>query len=90
MLDRRFVPPDESYQPLPRTSSRVRRMKHYLLKSRIPYRLRKALQSTMSRMVGQGGYDPIEGKTSSRQWVLNLLIALCSLFLILTYESAMT
>lgn len=46
MLDRRFVPPDDSYTPLPASEPRLRRIRHYLLKSRIPYRLRKALQST--------------------------------------------
>lgn len=46
MLDRRFVPPDNTYEPLPSTESRYRRMLHFLLKSRILYRLRKAFQST--------------------------------------------
>ncbi|CDF32227.1 unnamed protein product [Chondrus crispus] len=90
MLDRRFVPPDDSYTPLPASEPRLRRIRHYLLKSRIPYRLRKALQSTLSRMVGFSNSDPVTDKESSRQWVLNLVIACCSLFIILAYESSMT
>ena len=46
ILDRRFVPPDDSYTPLPASESRLRRMRHYFLNSRFPYRLRKAVQST--------------------------------------------
>lgn len=51
ILDRRFVLLDtDTYQPLPKTVPRFRRMRHYLLKSRILYRLRKALQSTCKQL----------------------------------------
>lgn len=46
LLDRRFAPPDHSFTPLPATESRARRLKHFLLKSQIPLRLRKAVEST--------------------------------------------
>lgn len=46
LLDRRFAPPDHSYESLPPTEPRFQRVKHFLLKSRIPLRLRKAVQST--------------------------------------------
>lgn len=46
MLDRRFAPPDSSFKPLPKTASRFRRYRQVLLKSKIPFRLRKAAQST--------------------------------------------
>lgn len=46
MLDRRFSPPDQSYTPLSRDSSTFRRLRHYLLKSKVLFRLRKALMST--------------------------------------------
>lgn len=46
LLDRRFAPPDQSFTPLPATEPRSRRLKHFLLKSRIPLRFRKAVQST--------------------------------------------
>lgn len=45
MLDRRFAPADDSFIPLSWKYSRFERMKHYLLKSRILYRLRRAMQS---------------------------------------------
>lgn len=46
LLDRRFAPPDPSFTPLPSTVSRSGRLKHFLLKSRILFRLRSAVQDT--------------------------------------------
>lgn len=46
LLDRRFAPPDESYTPLPRSECRFKRNKHFLLKSKVFFRLRKAAEST--------------------------------------------
>lgn len=46
MLDIRFVPPDDSFKPLPSTDGWYLRQRHFLLKSNIPRRLRKSLQST--------------------------------------------
>lgn len=47
LLDRRFAPPDDSFQPLSkRDYSRFRRYRHFLLKSKILFRLRRAVQST--------------------------------------------
>lgn len=46
MLDRRFAPIEHAFEPLPRNFSRFRRCKHVLLKGKILYRLRKAIQSS--------------------------------------------
>lgn len=46
LLDRRFSPPDETYEPLPRSENWFRRWRHFLLRSKIPFRLRKAVEST--------------------------------------------
>lgn len=46
MLDERFAPRSNGFQPLPRDASRFRKIKHELLKSEVPYRLRHAIQST--------------------------------------------
>lgn len=46
LLDRRFAPPDGSYQPLSKSENWFRRWRHFLLRSRIPFRLRKAVEST--------------------------------------------
>ena len=46
ILDRRFAPPDPSYVPLDRSQPRYLRFNHYVLKSRILFRVRKAIQST--------------------------------------------
>lgn len=131
VLDRRFALLVKPYEPLPEGESRFQRLKHYLLKSPVPRRLRLALQSTctffkrrvrtlssrsssfydslphetflsilslmrhfsastVDRMMQQGSLDSEHSRSTSRQWVLNLLIAFCSLFLILAYESSMT
>lgn len=46
LLDRRFAPPDENYIPLSRSEKWFQRKKHFLLKSRLFFRLRKAIEST--------------------------------------------
>lgn len=46
MLDNRFVPPDDSFEPLPESAPWYSRQRHFVLKSNIPRRLRKSLQST--------------------------------------------
>lgn len=51
MLDVRFAPPDDSYRPLPDSESCIRRLKHYILKSRLLRRMRRAVQSTCTFLV---------------------------------------
>lgn len=58
MLDRRFVPPDESFKPLPSTSPWYSRQKHFVMKSNIPRRLRKSLQSTGNSYISH--FSPLQ------------------------------
>lgn len=46
LLDQRFSPPENSYEPLSRSENRFRRWRHFVLRSKIPFRLRKATEST--------------------------------------------
>lgn len=64
LLDRRFAPPDESYLPLPRSESRLRRTRHFLLRSRIFFRLRKAMEST--RMFREARFYHLTLKASDK------------------------
>lgn len=46
LLDRRFAPLPKTFVPLPDSEPKFQRYKHYLLHSKIPFRLRRAVQST--------------------------------------------
>eukprot|EP00178_Gracilaria_changii_P028186 TRINITY_DN971_c0_g1_i3.p1 TRINITY_DN971_c0_g1~~TRINITY_DN971_c0_g1_i3.p1 ORF type:complete len:416 (+),score=44.43 TRINITY_DN971_c0_g1_i3:414-1661(+) len=89
MLDRRFEA-DAEYSPLPPNAGRVQCYLHYITKSRPVYRLRKAAQSTISRMLLLSDEQVISSTITSRQWFLNIILAGSALFLALSYEASMT
>lgn len=46
VLDKRFMPPDNNFKPLPDTEPFIKRVFHYALKSHLLRRIRKAIMST--------------------------------------------
>lgn len=46
LIDKRFLPYDGQFKPLPPSHPWYMRAKHSLLKGKLPYRMRKAAQST--------------------------------------------
>lgn len=90
LLDVKFSPPPTSYTPLPPSAHLLQKIGHFLLKSKILFRLRKATMSAASRMIGQASDEIVGERRTTRQRLLNFVITLCGLFLILTYEAAMT
>ncbi|CAN8069706.1 unnamed protein product [Agarophyton chilense] len=89
MLDVRFAVA-APYTPLPETCSRFERILHYLTKGRLLYRLRKATQSAVMRMMLLSDGGVVDNGNTTRQWLLNLFIGVCAIILILSYEASMT
>eukprot|EP00178_Gracilaria_changii_P005831 TRINITY_DN1994_c0_g1_i5.p1 TRINITY_DN1994_c0_g1~~TRINITY_DN1994_c0_g1_i5.p1 ORF type:complete len:420 (+),score=42.21 TRINITY_DN1994_c0_g1_i5:736-1995(+) len=89
LLDNRFAVA-APYRPLPKSHHILRRFGHYLTKSPFPFRMRKAVQSTMMRMMLLSDESVVQNGNRTRQWFLNLILSTSSLFLILAYESSMT
>eukprot|EP00178_Gracilaria_changii_P022955 TRINITY_DN686_c0_g1_i7.p1 TRINITY_DN686_c0_g1~~TRINITY_DN686_c0_g1_i7.p1 ORF type:complete len:435 (+),score=41.75 TRINITY_DN686_c0_g1_i7:356-1660(+) len=89
LLDRQFEPPP-LYTPLSSNTSRMRRFLHHITKSPLLYRLRRAAQSTLMRMLMLSDESIVTSSTTTRQWFLNIIIAVVSLFLVLSYEASMT
>lgn len=61
LLDQRFAPPDENYRPL-NAGNWLQRKKHFLFRSKIPLRLRRAAESTgewsCARVLPATAYSP--------------------------------
>ncbi|CAN8065758.1 unnamed protein product [Agarophyton chilense] len=66
------------------------RYRHYLLKNPTLYRLRKALQSTMMKMLMLSDENIVNDGNTTRQWIVNLILTTTALFLVLSYEASMT
>ncbi|PXF43246.1 hypothetical protein BWQ96_07019 [Gracilariopsis chorda] len=88
LLDSRFAVA-EPYTPLSGVS-RIRRCLHFLWKHPRLYRLRKAGQSSVTRLMLQPDNEVVDNGKSTRQWFLNLVIGICALFLVLSFEASMT
>lgn len=92
-FDQHFELPPSCYVPLPIETPSIKRMRHYLLKSKLLYRLRKAAMRTLFEMIGQSGDNgdgPAKRKDTTRQRILSLIITVCGLFFLLAYEATMT
>ncbi|CAN8072622.1 unnamed protein product [Agarophyton chilense] len=72
------------------TYSKFQRCSHFFMKSPLLFRCRKALQSSLMRMLLLSDDRVVENGNTTRQWLLNIFISVCALFLILSYEASMT
>ncbi|CAN8062771.1 unnamed protein product [Agarophyton chilense] len=88
LLDRGFAPA-APYKPAFEKGT-FARFWHYIMKSPVLYRIRKGIQSTITRMLLTTDDPVVANGKSTRQWFLNISISVCSLFLILSYEASMT